>query len=293
MINWANKLNRKKKTIVFLVIVLIIAGALYYGNKTVEISRYKIYSTRLPAEFDNFKILQLSDLHSKQFGNENWRLLRIINKEKPDIIAMTGDMVSTSDDNYEIFYELSRNLAKRYKVYYVVGNHEQILMDDRIIHFLESNGVTVLDNEKVKIEGKNSSINLYGLWFNLKYYKDMNDPYTKDLYFGFDTMQKTLGIPNSKEYNILLTHNPMYFPTYAQWGADLTLSGHVHGGVVIIPFKGGLLSPERDFFPEYYGGLYSIKERKMIVNRGLGNGKFGIRIFNRPEVTVITLSNEN
>ena len=144
----ANKLNRKKKTIVFLVIVLIIAGALYYGNKTVEISRYKIYSTRLPAEFDNFKILQLSDLHSKQFGNENWRLLRIINKEKPDIIAMTGDMVSTSDDNYEIFYELSRNLAKRYKVYYVVGNHEQILMDDRIIHFLESNGVTVLDNEK-------------------------------------------------------------------------------------------------------------------------------------------------
>jgi predicted MPP superfamily phosphohydrolase len=85
----------------------------------------------------------------------------------------------------------------------------------------------------------------------------------------------------------------MKSPTYAQWGADLTLSGHVHGGVVIIPFKGGLLSPERDFFPEYYGGLYSIKERKMIVNRGLGNGKFGIRIFNRPEVTVITLSNEN
>ena len=287
------KLVRKKKTIVFLVIVLIIIGALYYGNNTVEISRYQIYSTRLPAEFDNFKILQLSDLHSKQFGNENWRLLRIINKEKPDIIAMTGDMVSTSDDNYETFYELSRNLAKRYKVYYIVGNHEQILMDDRIIHFLESNGVTVLDNEKVKIEGKNSSINLYGLWFNLKYYKDMNDPYTKDLYYDLNAMQKTLGIPNTKEYNILLTHNPMYFPTYAQWGADLTLSGHVHGGVIIIPFKGGLLSPERDFFPEYYGGLYSIEERKMIVNRGLGNGKFGIRIFNRPEVSVITLSNEN
>lgn len=287
------KLVRKKKTIVFLVIVLIIIGALYYGNNTVEISRYQIYSTRLPAEFNNYKILQLSDLHNKQFGNENRRLLRIINKEKPDLIAMTGDMVSTSDDNYETFYELSRNLAKRYKVYYIVGNHEQILMDDRIIHFLESNGVTVLDNEKVKIEGKNSSINLYGLWFNLKYYKDMNDPYTKDLYYDLNAMQKTLGIPNTKEYNILLTHNPMYFPTYAQWGADLTLSGHVHGGVIIIPFKGGLLSPERDFFPEYYGGLYSIEERKMIVNRGLGNGKFGIRIFNRPEVSVITLSNEN
>ncbi|HHY25414.1 MAG TPA: metallophosphoesterase [Desulfitobacterium dehalogenans] len=287
------KFNRKKKIKPFLIVVLImIIGALYFGNNTVGVSRYQISTTRLPAEFNNFKILQLSDLHSKQFGRESWRLIRIIDKEEPDIIVMTGDMVNTSDENYDVFYQLSADLAKRYKLYYIAGNHEQILMDYRIIQFLNSNGITVLDNEGVKIEKGNDHINLYGLWFNLKYYKDRNDPYTKDLYYDLDTMQETLGSSNSNEYNILLTHNPMYFTTYAKWGADLTLSGHVHGGIVMIPFKGGLLSPERDFFPEYYGGIYSIEDRSMIVNRGLGNGNFGIRVFNKPEISVITLSNK-
>lgn len=114
--------NIKKKIIGFLIVVLVIAGILYFSNNIVGISRYQISSTRLPAEFNNFKILQLSDLHSKQFGKENRRLIRIIDKEKPDIIVMTGDMVNTSDDNYDIFYQLSINLAKRYKVYYIVGN---------------------------------------------------------------------------------------------------------------------------------------------------------------------------
>ena len=284
------KFYRKKKTIVFLVFVILILGRLYYDNNTVGITRYEISSFKLPEEFHGYKILQLSDLHSKKFGKDNQRLLQLIDKEKPDIIVMTGDMVSSTDDSYDVFYTLVEKLTAKYPVYYIVGNHEQILHDYRINEFLENNGVTILDNEKLTLEKGQGKVNLYGLWFNLKYYKDNSNPYTKDIYYDLTTMAETLESPDSEEYNILLTHNPLYFPTYAQWGADLTLTGHVHGGLIIIPFKGGLLSPERDFFPEYYGGIYSLEESKMIVNRGLGNS-FAFRFLNRPEISVVTLIN--
>jgi len=74
-------------------------------------------------------------------------------------------------------------------------------------------------------------------------------------------------------------------------GSGLTLSGHIHGGMIRIPFVGGLLSPEREFFPEYDAGKYQVNGKILIVNRGLGNGDFGIRVFNPPEISVIMLSN--
>lgn len=274
-------------------IFLIILGLILFSNNTIGITRYVIKSAKIPTEFNNCKIIQLSDLHSKEFGNDNWRLIQKIDNEKPDIIVMTGDMINTSDDNYHAFMKLSQNLAQRYKVYFIVGNHEQILSDPHIVISLKNYGVTVLDNEKVRIEKGNSFINLYGMWFKLKYYKNKNAPDSKDIYYDLDTMQKALDASNPTEFNVLLTHNPMYFPTYAQWGADLTLSGHVHGGIINIPFKGGLLSPEREFFPEYYGGSYQIQNKGMIVNRGLGNGNVGIRVKNQPEICLISLSNQN
>ncbi|WDC83435.1 hypothetical protein PL321_11895 [Caloramator sp. mosi_1] len=100
-----------------------------------------------------------------------------------------------------------------------------------------------------------------------------------------------MGKIDDRTYNILLTHNPLYFKTYSSWGADLTLCGHIHGGIIRIPFIGGFLSPERVFFPKYNAGKYEINNNILIVNRGLGNGDFGLRFNNRPEVTVITLSN--
>ena len=286
-----------KKRIIKLIICLFIIsififGFLYFENDTLQISNYVVSSTKLPSDFNNFKILQLSDLHSKEFGYENQKLIKKIDNEKPDIIVMTGDMLNTSDDKYDVFLNLSKKLAQKYKVYYVVGNHEEIVNPFRIMEELKNIGVTVLDNEKVKIKRGKSFIYLYGMWFRVIYYKNENNSEEKNIFYDLDTMQKAVGVSDPNAYNILLTHNPIYFATYSKWGADLTLSGHMHGGIIRIPFKGGVLSPERTLFPKYDAGRFNLGGKIMIVNRGLGNETIIPRIFNRPEITIITLENK-
>lgn len=287
------KVKRKNILIVVILLVIIAAAKIYFDNNFLEVSQYIVKSNKIPTSFKDFKILQLSDLHSKNFGNRNNKLIKKVNSENPDIIVMTGDMVNTKDTDFEVFINLAEQISKRYDTYYIVGNHEQNLTDDKrkiLIDKLNEIGIRVLDNEKVTITRGTESINLYGLWFALRYYKDLNNEYTKDVFFGAKQIQTVLGNLDIDSYNILLTHNPLYADTYSNWGADLTLSGHIHGGMIRIPFIGGLLSPERKFFPKYDAGKYQVNGKILIVNRGLGNGDFGIRVFNRPEISVITLS---
>jgi len=287
------KVKRKNILIVVILLVIIAAAKIYFDNNFLEVSQYTVKSNKIPTSFKDFKILQLSDLHSKNFGNRNNKLIKKVNSENPDIIVMTGDMVNTKDTDFEVFINLAEQISKRYDTYYIVGNHEQNLTDDKrkiLIDKLNVIGIRVLDNEKVTITRGTESINLYGLWFALRYYKDLNNEYTKDVFFGAKQIQTVLGNLDIDSYNILLTHNPLYADTYSNWGADLTLSGHIHGGMIRIPFIGGLLSPERKFFPKYDAGKYQVNGKILIVNRGLGNGDFGIRVFNRPEISVITLS---
>jgi len=283
------KIGLQKKITVFLTVMIIISASLYFGNNTLQISQYTVSSVKLPADFDDFRILQLSDLHSKQFGSDSRRLIKRIDEEKPDIIVMTGDMINTSDDNSDVFIDLAKNLVRKYEVYYIVGNHEKIINSYRLLHDLENSGVTVLDNEKVRLERGKSFINLYGLLFSIKYYKNVNNPDEKNIFYDLAAMEEATGVSDPGEFNILLTHNPVYFSTYSQWGADLTLSGHIHGGIIRIPFMGGLLSPDRTLFPKYDAGQFNSGQSVMIVNRGLGNELIIPRIFNRPEITVITL----
>jgi predicted MPP superfamily phosphohydrolase len=260
------------------------------------VTHYTISSDKIPGPFNGFKILQLSDLHSKNFGTDNYKLIKKINNEKPDIIVMTGDMVSRNDTKYDTFINLAKQLCKSYDTYYIVGNHEQSISEDKLKALLDKLieiGVRVLDNEKVTITKGRDSINLYGLWLDLRYYKDVNNNYSKGVALRTEQIETILGNINSNSYNVLLTHNPLYFDTYSKWGADLTFSGHVHGGMIRLPLIGGLLSPERKFFPKYDAGKYKVNGKELIVNRGLGIGKLGFRLFNRPEISVITLKKRN
>lgn len=284
--------NKSNLFIIFL--LLLIAAKIYFGNNFLGVSKYKVTSDKIPASFKGFKILQLSDLHNKDFGNNNNKIIKKITSENPDIVVMTGDMVSANDTDFEVFINLAKEISQQYNTYYIVGNHEQALYGGKqkiLTDKLTEIKVKVLNNEKVTITRGTDSINLYGLWFNLRYYKNLNNQYTKDVYFGEEQIQTILGNLDTEQYNILLTHNPLYADTYYNWGADLTLAGHIHGGIIRIPFLGGLLSPERKFFPKYDGGKYQVDDKILIVNRGLGNTDLGIRIFNRPEISVITLSN--
>lgn len=213
---------------------------LYIDSNILVVTNINIKDKKIPESFDGYKILHLSDLHSKSFGDKNINLINKVNEIDPDIIVMTGDMVNCNDTNFDNFFDLAKALAKDYKIYYIVGNHEQNMKEENqktIFDFLMANGIEILDNEKVVLEENGEEINLYGSWCNLRYYSAKSSG--EDEYeFTLDVMNKIMeNAPIEEEkYNILLAHNPNFIDAYAAWGADLTLSGHIHGGMVRIPF---------------------------------------------------------
>lgn len=300
--------KRKKVIFSFFVLFIILIVFLIIQSNWLQVTRYTVFSTTLPKNFDHFTILQLSDLHSKSFGNNNQKLIQKIDELNPDIIVTTGDMKNSINDNGDVFIHLLEQLRPKYPIYYVSGNHEQISQikssesssdaHKQYIEKIKGLGITVLDDQSATVTIDNDSIHLYGLVLPLRYYKAQNTPsYTGEKPFSKTFIENTIGPLDRKNYNILLTHNPLYFKDYAEWGANLTLAGHIHGGVIRIPFVGGMLSPERSFFPEYDAGKFTMDHAEMIVNRGLGDEKISLgfaevklpRIFNRPELTFIEL----
>lgn len=288
----------KNNNVPFLRRVLVKAAAagsaLFIENHLLSVSRYRVCSPKLPKAFEGVRILQLSDLHSTSFGRENARLLRRAESENPDYIVMTGDMVSRTDRNHTAFFCVAKALGRRFPCYYVVGNHEQDMTGsqrDTFFARLASYGVHVMNNETLELQKNGESIRLSGMWYPLSYYRESKHEARHDS-FTLRDMNRSMGKPTGVGYHILLTHNPLSFAVYAAWGADLTFCGHVHGGMVRLPFLGGLLSPERRFFPKYSAGIYESDGKKMVVSRGLGSGLFGARIMNLPEMIVVTLCSE-
>lgn len=281
---------------IFLALVAFFLVEVYIDSNMLVVTNINIKDKKIPENFNGYKIMHLSDLHSKSFGEKNIDLINKVNEINPNIIVMTGDMVNSNDTNFDIFFDLAKSLSKKYKIYYIVGNHEQDMKEENkkvIFDFLKANGIKILDNEKVVIEENGEYINLYGSWCNLRYY---SSKYAEEKYdFTIDVMNKIMENAKIEEdrYNILLAHNPNFIDVYARWGADLTLSGHIHGGMIRIPFVGGVFSPDTVLFPKYTSGLYEVEGKKLIVSRGLGRGVRGFRFFNRPEINVIELNSDN
>lgn len=278
--------KKRKKLFILLTIIASITLFLYVQLNWISITKENINVNNLPSAFNGFKILQLSDLHSKPFGNDSDGLIKKINKIDPNIIVMTGDMrTNTPEDNGEVLMTLVRGLNGRYPVYYVTGEHEEgKYYEDENKYRKEGTkeayekklgelGVIVLNDEKVQLNHGGDSINIYGLQEKLS---------------GSLNIDSRLGKPLLEEVNILLAHTPDHFDEYAGWGADLTFSGDKHGGIIRLPFVGGVISSSGTFFPEYYGGVYESDNSTMVVSRGLGNYLINIRIFNRPEIVVTT-----
>ncbi len=285
---------RKKRIIISVILLLIVWFCIefYVDNEMIETTELIVESTEIPESFDGYKILQMSDLHDKELGKDSKRLIEEIGTINPDIIVMTGDMITSNETEFTVFFELAKNLVDKYKVYYIEGNHEQdiaVNYEQEILNYLNDIGVEVLTNKQVTIEKSGEHLNLYGLQYDLDYYllKNAED-------FSEGIIEKALGNANENEFNILLSHNPRFFEEYASWGADLTFTGHIHGGMVRIPiFDIPIFSPDGILFPEYSKGTYLKGESKMIVSRGLGRGKRGFRFFNRPELVVAVLKSED
>lgn len=266
--------------------------------RKIKIEPYTINSKKLPKSFDNCRIAFLTDLHSNLYGEKNQYLLEKIESINPDYIMITGDMIVGSRDcNVEIAVELLQKLVKKWNVFYSLGNHEQKIKQYpetgstvyiSYIKRLKEMGVVVLDNQTFELKRGNESILITGLTIDFFYYGKV----WKKIRMKKEYLDQTIGKKQKEKYQILLAHNPAYFDAYAKWGADLTLSGHVHGGIVILPKLGGVIAPSYRLFPTYDFGLFEKEKHKMILSRGLGTHTIHLRIHNIPELSYITLKTE-
>ena len=285
----------------YYILGILIVGVFLYGlltvisiyeSKRLTVTHYKVSSGNIPKAFHGVKLAVLSDLHNHTFGTDNQRLLRAIDEEDPDYIFMTGDiLVAKPGKSLDIAVSLGNALIKKYPVFYAEGNHEYRMriyedvyqgMHKEYISSLSQN-VHWLINEKVFLERGGERIAVYGLSIDRKYYRRFSRKRMDALY-----LQNMLG-EKGEEYTVLLAHNPDYFPCYAAWGAELTLSGHLHGGLIRVPVLGGLLSPMIRCLPKYDKGRFERNGKLMILSGGLGTHTINFRINNIPEILIIEL----
>ncbi|MBQ9140705.1 MAG: metallophosphoesterase [Lachnospiraceae bacterium] len=273
-------------------VVLVLIWVMLFDSTRFVIVKYTIPQCKLKK---GYRAVVLADLHNKQFGRNNELLLKAIEEQKPDGIWIAGDILTAHPGkSMQIAIDLVSELAKKYPVYYGNGNHEHRLklypetygdMAEEYAKALEQAGIRPLVNEHVLLEEYNLCI--YGAEIDREYYKRFTVSKMEQEY-----LQRILGNPDEKRYNVLLAHHPDYFPNYAKWGADLVLAGHVHGGMVRIPGWKGVVSPSIRLFPHYDGGKFTEGKSTMLLSRGLGMHTIPVRLFNPGELVVVEFEEE-
>lgn len=287
---------KNKKIIIFLILLVVFLYT--YLSKKVDINRYTVKSDKISKKFDDYTIVQLSDFHSKGYNDTTEIIINEIEKINPDIIVMTGDMISWDVENIDELQSLIKSLITNYPIYYINGNHEElaeILKSkeyENFINDIKSLGVSVLKNTYIELIRDGESINLYEIDIPLD---EDTGLYVAEEELDDDYINDTLLELDKNKFNMLLEHNPLFIEEYSDWGADLVLSGHMHGGIIRIPIIGigiGIASPEGNYFPKYDTGEFKVGNTTMIVNRGIGVSSGGLRVFNKPEISVITLKSK-
>lgn len=256
----------------------------------IDITEYTVQSTNLPASFDGCRLGFLADLHNTALGENHRELLRAVKEAEVEYLLCGGDMVVGRYENYEgdLTEQVLKELSRDYPVFYSLGNHEERAREWEVQYFknITQAGVKLLDNrsaevfrgrEHIIVTGLSLPMDYYGRWWNKK-------P------LPVFAVEEMVG-KRPEAFQLLLAHNPLYFKAYADYGPDLVLSGHVHGGLMVIPGIGGCIAPDYSLFPRYAMGSHKIKNTQMIVSRGLGAHSLPIRINNHPELAVVTLKN--
>lgn len=278
------KKHRGRGCLTALIILALIAAAAAFlikdSRDNLEISRYEVKSQKLPESFDGFKIVQLSDLHGAEFGEDGMELVEKVKELEPDMIALTGDFV-TDEGDLAAVEKLAARLVKLCPVYFVSGNHEfgsGLAIEVRNI--LERAGVKYLSNEYLTISRGEDEILLGGVEDPLAY-ADMLSP---------DELAQKMNDAAPDAFKILLGHRNYWMTEYPELPVDLIFCGHAHGGLIRIPGVGGLIGTDRRLFPDFDAGEYNNGRYTLIVSRGLGNSVSIPRIFNRPEIVCVELS---
>ena len=266
----------KKAAVRVLALLLALTAFLWWSHNSLQVEQFTLQSSHLPSPFHGLRIVQLSDLHGRQFGKDNRRLIKAVQEQKPDMIAVTGDLLDEEHREVDSILPLMKALVETAPTYYITGNHEWAAhIVPELTEKLESVGVRCLRNEFEPIEKLGCRIVVAGV-------DDPNGPADQKT-----PQQLAAELKRRYEGNfwLLLAHRNVDYYEYAGLGADLILTGHAHGGVIRLPGTDGLVGPRLEWFPTWTDGIYLDFATPMFVSRGLG----GFRLFNRPQVAVLEL----
>jgi hypothetical protein len=280
--------------VVLLIIVILLVVGVIDGNRFVVVNN----TFEMPKLKKSCRFVLISDLHNKVYGNNNDKVIEAVDRAKPDFILLAGDLVTSKvEEDMLPGIELVNELSKRYKIYYGLGNHESKMKSlgekfnnkyEKLRRAIDNKNVFVLENASQYIPEYN--INVTGLELDLKYYAHFRIRKMKEGY-----LENLLPACDTSKCNILIAHNPSYFNEYAAWGADMVVSGHVHGGIMRLPILGGVIAPSYMLFPKYDGGVFRSGASTegvstMLLSRGMGSHTFKLRFFNPAELHVIDLN---
>ena len=263
-----------------LVTVVVLAAAVgWFWWQQNGLSSETIAVPSAPDGFAGYRIAVISDLHGKEFGQDNEKLIDYVRDLEPDLIAVTGDLIH-DPAQMTMVKSVAKGLASIAPSYYVTGNHEWAAkVVPELEELLEECGIHVLSNEYVMLTEGGDQIALVGA-------EDSNG-YADQITVGelADQVRREQG----DVYTILLSHRNNHYEQYQEARVDLTLSGHAHGGLIRLPGTDGLIGPKRELWPQYTAGLYDLSYGQMVVSRGLGNQFPCFRLFNRPDVPLVVL----
>ena len=279
------------------VIVVLLGIAILYvvwqiqELRKFQCTQYEICTDKLTEEHG---LVVLSDIHLWNYGKNNERLLHAIREKQPQAILLPGDLiVDTKPERFFVAEMLVKELVNIAPVYFANGNHESRLEQpthpdydsyQRLKQKMLQCGVHVLNNEQERLMLGTDELYIHGLELPLMYYKKgVETP------LASDELANCIGEITPEGYHILLAHTPKYIPEYMAWGADLSLSGHYHGGLVCVPGIGSIISPQFEWFPAHSFGRFDFERQTALVSRGLGTHTFHIRIFNRSEMLYVVL----
>lgn len=259
-----------------------------YEREQLSTERTEILTDKIKRDC---RLVFLSDLHDHEFGDGNERLIRAIDEVKPDVILIGGDMmVSREGADLRVSLALIGELAKRFPVYYGNGNHETRMNRERktygrqydtYMKRLKELGVICLSNRTAAFR---DDIAVSGIDLEERYYRKFHPDQLKA-----SAIRKKAGAAEEGRFHVLLCHSPLFFDACREWGADLTLSGHFHGGTIRLPYLGGVMTPQFQFFLPWCAGEFEEAGKYMIVSRGLGTHSINIRLNNKPQLVVVDL----
>ena len=255
------------------------------------VTKYRVFSNKVKDKNYPIRVIMLSDLHNREYGEDNKRLFEAIERRNPDLIILAGDMITDNvgEANARVLSFIEK-LSCRFPVFYGYGNHEDKALRlsregdfdiQKALCHLEEKGTAVLDNASGEITIRGTIFKLFGLTLPKEAYSR-----TRKYELSESDINNLVGECSPEDFNILIAHSPYFYETYDRWGADLIFSGHVHGGVVRFGSV-GLITPQFDLFYKRSRGMFTDKESGThIVSGGLGNHRLPFRVFNRPELIV-------